>query len=176
MSPSGKAPDFDSGIRRFESCHPSHVGARRALLRFYFFLPDPLAQLAEQLPFKQWVWSSNLQRVTKKQPRGCFFACPMEIRRLAMRQSGGLSLAQPMQDRLHQKHWQFVGLQTALHPRARLQYFCSAKMQANASGSPKSSREAAFLRARWRFEDLQCDSPVDCRSRDRCRIACIKSI
>ena len=49
MSPSGKAPDFDSGIRRFESCHPSH---------------DPLAQLAEQLPFKQWVWSSNLQRVT----------------------------------------------------------------------------------------------------------------
>lgn len=23
MSPSGKAPDFDSGIRRFESCHPS---------------------------------------------------------------------------------------------------------------------------------------------------------
>lgn len=76
MSPSGKAPDFDSGIRRFESCHPSHVGARRALLRFYFFLPDPLAQLAEQLPFKQWVWSSNLQRVTKKQPRGCFFCVP----------------------------------------------------------------------------------------------------
>ena len=28
MSPSGKAPDFDSGIRRFESCHPSHVGRR----------------------------------------------------------------------------------------------------------------------------------------------------
>ena len=27
---------------------------------------DPLAQQAEQLPFKQWVWSSNLQRVTKK--------------------------------------------------------------------------------------------------------------
>ena len=50
MSPSGKAPDFDSGIRRFESCHPSH---------------DPLAQLAEQLPFKQWVRSSNLRRVTK---------------------------------------------------------------------------------------------------------------
>ena len=104
MSPSGKAPDFDSGIRRFESCHPSHVGARRALLRFFPRLGafaaanrgkkqpacaavaslsvavgktspccrpgmenvnnDPLAQLAEQLPFKQWVWSSNLQRVT----------------------------------------------------------------------------------------------------------------
>ena len=52
MSPSGKAPDFDSGIRRFKSCHPSHN--------------DPLAQLAEQLPFKQWVRSSNLRRVTKK--------------------------------------------------------------------------------------------------------------
>ena len=63
MSPSGKAPDFDSGIRRFESCHPSQVGAKSALLRLYF-LYDPLAQQAEQLPFKQWVWSSNLQRVT----------------------------------------------------------------------------------------------------------------
>ena len=27
---------------------------------------DPLAQSVEQLPFKQWVWSSSLQRVTKK--------------------------------------------------------------------------------------------------------------
>ena len=27
---------------------------------------DPLAQLAEQLPFKQWVRSSNLRRVTRK--------------------------------------------------------------------------------------------------------------
>ena len=25
MSPSGKAPDFDSGIRRFKSGHPSHM-------------------------------------------------------------------------------------------------------------------------------------------------------
>ena len=69
MSPSGKAPDFDSGIRRFESCHPSH---------------DPLAQLAEQLPFKQWVWSSNLQRVTKNReiPFGIslFFFDLVEIR------------------------------------------------------------------------------------------------
>ena len=68
MSPSGKAPDFDSGIRRFKSCHPSQS--------------DPLAQLAEQLPFKQWVWSSNLQRVTKKSryPNGylLFFLCPQD--------------------------------------------------------------------------------------------------
>ncbi len=46
---------------------------------------DPLAQLAEQLPFKQWVWSSNLQRVTKKQgyPSGypCFLL-PAEIRKI----------------------------------------------------------------------------------------------
>ena len=70
MSPSGKAPDFDSGIRRFKSCHPSHF--------------DPLAQLAEQLPFKQWVWSSNLQRVTKKAdtPWGvCFFTVPGRFER-----------------------------------------------------------------------------------------------
>ena len=25
ISPSGKAPHFDCGIRRFESCYPSHV-------------------------------------------------------------------------------------------------------------------------------------------------------
>ena len=37
---------------------------------------DPLAQLAEQLPFKQWVWSSNLQRVTKKHPgNNAFLGC-----------------------------------------------------------------------------------------------------
>ena len=52
MSPSGKAPDFDSGIRRFKSGHPSQH--------------DPLAQLAEQLPFKQWVRGSNPRRVTRK--------------------------------------------------------------------------------------------------------------
>ena len=52
MSPSGKAPDFDSGIRRFKSCHPSQY--------------DPLAQPVEQLPFKQWVRGSSPRRVTKK--------------------------------------------------------------------------------------------------------------
>ena len=30
VSPSGKAPGFDPGMRRFESCHPSHfLEARR---------------------------------------------------------------------------------------------------------------------------------------------------
>ena len=68
MSPSGKAPDFDSGIRRFKSCHPSQF--------------DPLAQLAEQLPFKQWVRGSNPRRVTKNsttQTGGGVFAVIDEI-------------------------------------------------------------------------------------------------
>ena len=59
MSPSGKAPDFDSGIRRFKSGHPSQH--------------DPLAQLAEQLPFKQWVRGSNPRRVTMKIPESVCF-------------------------------------------------------------------------------------------------------
>ena len=113
MSPSGKAPDFDSGIRRFKSCHPSQSSTsesrllaenespasavRHDCLKYHqyscAFMPsskavssilrttpgfrgfaDSLAQLAEQLPFKQWVWSSNLQRVTNKRrphPNGC---------------------------------------------------------------------------------------------------------
>ena len=80
MSPSGKAPDFDSGTRRFKSCHPSHASvSEQSCLCSDSFLcrehcidfsrqHDPLAQQAEQLPFKQWVWSSNLQRVTSKTP------------------------------------------------------------------------------------------------------------
>jgi hypothetical protein len=34
MSPSGKAPDFDSGIRRFESCHPSHIRTHKLIEQF----------------------------------------------------------------------------------------------------------------------------------------------
>ena len=45
LSPSGKAPDFDSGIRRFKSCQPSQ--------------DDSVAQSAEHLPFKQGVRGSN---------------------------------------------------------------------------------------------------------------------
>ena len=56
MSPSGKAPDFDSGIRRFKSCHPSQH--------------DPLAQVVEHLTFNQGVRSSNLRRVTMKKADG----------------------------------------------------------------------------------------------------------
>ena len=48
--PSGKARDFDSLIRRFNSCHPS--------------MHDPLAQSVEHLTFNQGVWSSILQWVT----------------------------------------------------------------------------------------------------------------
>ena len=47
---------------RHQTLTLAFVGSNPAIPAKY----DPLAQLAEQLPFKQWVWSSNLQRVTKK--------------------------------------------------------------------------------------------------------------
>ena len=47
----GKAPDFDSGIRWFESSYPSHY--------------DPLAQLVEHLTFNQGVPRSSRGWVTK---------------------------------------------------------------------------------------------------------------
>ena len=46
VSPSGKAWDFDSHMRWFESSYPCHYGS--------------LAQLAEHLTFNQGVPSSNL--------------------------------------------------------------------------------------------------------------------
>ena len=51
VSPSGKARDFDSRIRRFESCHPSQKNK----------LPQhgPLAQMVEHLTFNQGVPGSN---------------------------------------------------------------------------------------------------------------------
>ena len=67
MSPSGKAPDFDSGIRRFESCHPSQISKYGSL-----------AQLVEQRPFKAWVQGSSPWRATKKADTHlgiCFFVC-----------------------------------------------------------------------------------------------------
>ena len=56
MSPSGKAPDFDSGISSVQ-IRPSQPY-------------DPLAQQAEQLPFKQWVRGSNPVRVTTPFKKG----------------------------------------------------------------------------------------------------------
>ena len=56
VSPSGKASDFDSDIRRFESCHPSQI--------FWKTLYDPLAQPVEHLTFNQGVRSSILRWVT----------------------------------------------------------------------------------------------------------------
>jgi hypothetical protein len=52
----GKARDFDSRIRRFESCHPSQH--------------DPLAQLAEHLTFNQGVRRSSRRWVTKSRLSG----------------------------------------------------------------------------------------------------------
>ena len=52
MSPSGKAPDFDSGIRWFESSHPSQNS-------------EPLAQSVEHLTFNQGVPRSSRGWLTK---------------------------------------------------------------------------------------------------------------
>ena len=75
---------------------------------------DPLAQLAEQLPFKQWVWSSNLQRVTKKRrhPNGVssFFR--------ARGDSNNLKCSMPVACCCHQcKHWWLL----LFSPKAKMQ-------------------------------------------------------
>ena len=51
VSPSGKARDFDSRIRRFKSCHPSQISG-------------PLAQSAEHVTFNHGVPGSNLGWIT----------------------------------------------------------------------------------------------------------------
>ena len=56
---------------------------------------DPLAQSVEQLPFKQWVWSSSLQRVTKKADTPLeylLFYCLWRLEN-KFQQSGGLLAA-----------------------------------------------------------------------------------
>ncbi len=67
VSPSGKARDFDSLIRWFESSHPCQIltGPRGSVFIRY----APLAQSVEHLPFKQGVRGSNPRRGTKKQSR-----------------------------------------------------------------------------------------------------------
>ena len=45
MSPSGKATDFDSVMRRFESCHPSHLNNK----------VGSLAQSVEHMTFNHGV-------------------------------------------------------------------------------------------------------------------------
>ena len=69
VSPSGKAQDFDSCIRRFKSCHPSQtktyiVFIRKQFLslnkyKFLFNYFGLLAQPVEHLPFNQGVPGSN---------------------------------------------------------------------------------------------------------------------
>ena len=53
ISQVGKAHDFDSCMRRFESCIPSHIN-------------DSLAQLVEHLTLNQGVPSSSLGWVTRE--------------------------------------------------------------------------------------------------------------
>ena len=78
MSPSGKARDFDSLTRGFESRLPSQRPLGGGC--------DPLAQLAEHLTFNQGVRSSNLRWITSKFPLKSSilailgdFLCPFSI-------------------------------------------------------------------------------------------------
>ena len=64
VSPSGKARDFDSLIRWFESSHPCHAFSDAPIL--LHMCHAPLAQSVEHLPFKQGVRGSNPRRGTKK--------------------------------------------------------------------------------------------------------------
>ena len=64
VSPSGKARDFDSLIRWFESSHPCQVFSDDTVLTITAYAS--LAQLAEHLPFKQGVRGSNPRRGTKR--------------------------------------------------------------------------------------------------------------
>lgn len=60
VSPSGKALDFDSSIRKFESCHPS-----QSVITLY---NGPLAQLAEHVTFNHGVPRSNRGWITIHAP------------------------------------------------------------------------------------------------------------
>ena len=59
----GKATDFDSVMRRFESCYPCQIIPLigEPLMRGAY---DPVAQLVEHLTFNQGVRSSRLRWVT----------------------------------------------------------------------------------------------------------------
>ena len=49
VSPSGKAQDFDSCIRRFKSCHPSHLLSNLAQALACFVGQAPILSIIEQL-------------------------------------------------------------------------------------------------------------------------------
>ena len=59
--------------------NPAVPASRPRLRAFINIESDPVAQQAEQLPFKQWVRGSNPRRVTSKKHRHwrCFFAGDM---------------------------------------------------------------------------------------------------
>ena len=51
MSPSGKAPDFDSGIRRFKSGHPSQQKSLICLPDKLGFFELSVPQAEREVPF-----------------------------------------------------------------------------------------------------------------------------
>ena len=63
VSPSGKALDFDSSIRRFESCHPSQKRTHKAYLlpviRLAKIKYGSLAQAVEHMTFNHVVRGSS---------------------------------------------------------------------------------------------------------------------
>ena len=65
MSPSGKAPDFDSGIRRFKSGHPSQKKARASVFFSVIFACGEFYCFAvifglRRVIFASRVWVANI--------------------------------------------------------------------------------------------------------------------
>ena len=72
----GSSPAIPATPEQSMLCPGSFYAQPLSFLLFVSIF-DPLAQLAEQLPFKQWVRGSNPRRVTRKQSNpqgglGCF--------------------------------------------------------------------------------------------------------
>ena len=68
MSPSGKAPDFDSGMRRFESCHPCQKSKSQDLDFFICAARHNIVCVAHATSFDRQV---NIIAARGTNERGC---------------------------------------------------------------------------------------------------------